>query len=355
MVDEGAIRDALLAAQENLVVAFGAGPAALDVYFTNFEALKKQIIDASRLGLLSKETMQLAADVIGGIPAIAQSFMALEQEATHALSKIQRNSRDRPIICMDDDNESENSESDDELSVDSDASHGDGADETDMDDQSDDSDTDNGVVYSDDDEDPDEDDEHDRHLAPQWHLLRDWLLDNISHPFAYNESEYAMMLKTANVSFPTFQHWLNQMRDNIQWDKLIRNYSNGDPRKWRNLLCNAKDDRENLPPAIQAAISRVVVIIGETYDTTIPLWWEQSVSLLAGMEDAAWSGAAEHVCWSSDGSSSSDNDYDSRKAVEKTFTQPNILDCTLRMGPLAGTKRKALEMSKYELLGQHAL
>ncbi|KIM22737.1 hypothetical protein M408DRAFT_332782 [Serendipita vermifera MAFF 305830] len=351
MVDEGAIRKALLSAQEDLVVAFGAGPSALDVYFSNFEALKKQIIQASQLGLLSKETMQLAADVVGGIPAMAQSFMALEQGATRALSKIGRNTRDHPIVCGDDEDDDEDSC---DSSMDSDASSEDGAEETDLDEEKENSDTEDDGNYSSSDGESYEDDDHP--LAPQWHLLRDWLLDNIGHPFAYNESEYADLLKRANVSFAAFQHWLGQMREHMHWDKLIRNCSDGDQRKWKTLL--TKGNEAELPPALQAVISRTKDRICETYEMTIPLWWEQSVSLLANMEDAIWLGATENTRSSSHESSSDDECGSPLRSGAKLVSElpvSKVTDACQPRASLAGVKRKAVEMWASELPEQHFL
>jgi hypothetical protein len=355
MVDEGAIREALLTAQEKLIVAYGAGPAALDVYFLDFEALKKQIIDASRLGLLSSDTMQLAANVVGGIPAICQSFMALDKAAADAVAGVKRKIQNLPLGCREDEDEFEGDGHDSDLSTDSDASSEQEADETDKDDESDGSDMDYGTLDSNSDGESDEDEDEDPD-PPKWELLRDWLLDNIAYPFARNELEHAEMLQLARIPYPWFLHWLKQMREHIQWDKFLQQHSKGDPRHFQRILITAQDDPSSIPPTTFAAVSQMRTLIRETYEDTIPQWWDDVIGLVEGMEKKFWEGAVEEVYLGS--REILTEDEDDAQIHTKTEVTPyplaKVHDAVIPARPsLLGTKRKALDMSTYEPPGSH--
>ena len=353
MVDEGAIREALLTSQEKLIAAYEAGPAALDLYFLDFEALKKQILDASRLGHLSSDTLQLAAKVVGGVHTIAQSFIALDNAAADALEKTEGNLQNLLFSCGDDEDELEEDESHYDPSTDSDAS-GEEADESDKEDGGDDSDADYRLPSSGSDEESDLEEEPD---APKWDLLRDWLLDNMAYPFAHNEADHTDVLRLAKISYPAFLHWLKQMRENMQWDEFLQTHAKGDPRQFRHILSAIRGDFSCVSPATLAAVSQMRTVITDTYDDTIPQWWGDVVELVEGMEKMFWEGAAEIVRLESDETLTTDESDEDDATIQVPLESEIAVQPLGKMSDAAASarssslsmKRKAQDMATCEL------
>ncbi|KAG8818989.1 hypothetical protein FRC19_010199 [Serendipita sp. 401] len=337
MVDEEAIREALLGAQERLIVAYTAGPAALDDFLAEFERLKSNIIGAAKSELLSRETLQIAADVVRGIPIITQSFLRLEQEAAKGLGAVIRNTREQAINCA------ETASSQDTFQT-----HGDNVDG----DEADESDSENGLSgdyssgeeYSEDDEESEWEYEEELEDAdrPKWSILRDWLLDNIAYPFAGDESKHHDILERANVSYPTFVHWLAQMRKFIRWDRLVQQHGEGCVEKLTALIHavlsttqSSLDQHSSIPPEAYQDLSRVKDIVVRKFNAHFSAWWTEAEELFDQLQEFYWLGAEDIVHWSSDEvpESDSEDDEDTSGAENDTFTPSQTLVGSLDFHP----------------------
>lgn len=347
MVDEDAIRDALLGAQEKLAIAYQQGPAALELFHADFEILKSRIISAAQAGLLSRDTLQIAANVVRGIPIIVQSFIRLEQQAAEGLGKLHTNTREQVLLCLDDPRRASSSRAGGFHDPSQEES-----DETDADSE-DDLDPESYAEFSD-------DDDEELH-EPRWTILRDWFLNNLGHPFAVAESEHEDLLKTANISYPSFVHWLEQMRRHIRWDRLLSVHGKGSPRELASLVSVVLHDNHNTPiakvePETCAALLEAKRVVTESCDEMPSKWWEESIQLVELMKEFHLLGAEEVVQWESaeevvseDGSEQSEDEIDT--AVSSIGTRFSS-EATLVYEPpptSGGRKRKAAEMTLQEI------
>ncbi|KAG8819743.1 hypothetical protein FRC19_009573 [Serendipita sp. 401] len=333
---DASITKRLQAVQNELVTAYEKGHDELVSFMKSWAQLKDSIIAAASTHSLSKETLQLAANVAKPVAAIASSLLAIEVARAKMVNELQEEAKD--LVS---------------------SQHC----EEDLVDESYDSDTQSlpGSYFS------ENDDDWEDPEAPDYNILRDWFFAHIGSPFLSPQEDYADLLQNAKVDRIQFHHWLEYVRQTSGWGRIFVNHAHSTPQKMEDLCSQLFDEFERgvprtksaYPLAVRNEVKRFRTDFEKIYDFNLSDWWGPVHEMLDVAGYSIWDSNAEAEEWDSDeylsdeecSVQSSDSEHDhSLDEVPSDIPAWRFRDPT-HAGPAStsiGIKRKMMESSHHQ-------
>lgn len=328
---DASIRSQLLSVQSDLLDAYDRGHDELVAFMHKWATLKDQLIAAASAHLLSRETLQLAADVAKPVAAIASSLLALQNASATLASQLTQDTKKEVLNTLTAETDAGDSDSDGPPGSDS------GFDDED-------------------DEDPD---------APKYEILRDWFYANIRHPFASREKDHGDLLTSANITYDQFLTWLDFVRDKSGWSHIFSLHARTSPRRMEKLCSQVFDELDHGVPRLNSALPLTVrddfrklrMDIERVYHFDLSDWWEPVTDLFEEAGLSLWNESLDIEQWLSDeclsenesiATTDSDEDsliIDQPQALESGVRLRLSTPSTIRRLQLAGSKRKAEELA----------
>jgi hypothetical protein len=319
-LDDNALKNELAKMQQRLLSALQHGDEQVHSFLLDWDRLKQHLIHGLSTGRVSEETKKLAAEVARHVALIAQSFLKLEQvsgvltkdsiplstsqkivkkhgsSTTHpGQAGTGKTENDNSLQCRTSGVDSKTSSNCAESTVTDPVSHvtlqqeyeSDHSDlDTDCSSESDAEELLSNIESIEDAQDP------------NWDVLRDWMLSNISAPFLPTGPEANELERKAAVDFDGLVCWIESTRNQCGWSSLLAKYAHGDINKMRDLCIDIFRDPSGTA-AMQSYPQELVndFLAMREYlrglDTNAPsTWWTEigqmlSEVLLSDVEDDA--------------------------------------------------------------------